>query len=121
MHGDSPEAPTLTALLAELGRLELDLLVRDLSAAEALGTLVALREEVEAVLGRAAEARRQDRRELAALEEELGAAWPGAGALEPLRRLAEGRRGLAELDAALRPVLRLHDELQRRSSRRSPG
>jgi hypothetical protein len=105
-------------LLAELGRLELDLLVRDQSADEAVGLLLAMREELEVILERALAARAGARLGLAAHEQDLAATWPGAGAVEPLLRLAEGRRALAELDAALRPVQLLYDELVRRSSRR---
>jgi hypothetical protein len=112
----------LLTLLAEVGRLDLDLLVRDVPAAEAVGLLVALREELEAILARAATARAGARGDLADLERDLAAVWPGAAAASLLCRLAEARRSLADLDAALRPAQVLYEEVVRRSSRRaSPG
>lgn len=108
----------LIQLLGEIGRLELDLLVRDQSASEALVLLGALRQELEQILGEAARTRGCIRQVLGELEETLSKAWPGAGTLEPLRRLSEERKTLVELDSALRPAQALLEEVVRRSSRR---
>ncbi len=118
MSAESGESEALLELLAELGRLDLDLLVRDQDADEAIQTLQVLREELEVILERADHGRRGLRTQLAAQERELAGQWPGAAAAESLRRLSQSRRALVELDAALQPAQVLFDELRRRCSRR---
>lgn len=111
----------LLGLLGEIGRLELDLLVRDQPAALALQTLAALHAELRTLLERATRARRRIRGRLAELERELDRVWPSFRAAEVLRILAGTRRELVELDAALRPSQVLFEEVSRRCSRRDPG
>jgi hypothetical protein len=110
----------LIGVLGELGRLELDLLVRDLGAVEAVALLRALGQELERILDEAAQARGDIRGVLAGLEERLGRSWPGPEAVEPLALLAEERRILAELDLASRPAIELRAEVVRRSTSRLP-
>lgn len=110
----------LIPLLGELGRLELDLLVRDLPTEEAVGLLTVLGQELDEILQRAGRVRVEARAGFGELERMLAGVWPGAAAVEPLERLAEGRRALGELDMALRPVQVLHEEVVRRSARRPP-
>ena len=116
---DEAEPQALIDLLGELSRLELDLLVRDQSAGDAVLLLIALRHELEQILAEASRSRGEIRGLLGQLEETLDEAWPGAGTLEPLRRLSEERKTLAELDMALRPAQALLEEVVRRTSRRS--
>lgn len=118
MSAEAEESEALLGLLAELGRLDLDLLVRDQDSDEAIQTLQVLREELEVILERADHGRRGLRTRLAAQERELAGQWPGAAAAESLRRLSQTRRALVELDAALQPAQLLSDELRRRCSRR---
>ncbi len=115
----SDESAGLMGLLAELGRLDPDLLVRDQEVSEAVATLQALREELRVILERADGRRRGLRARLAALERELAGVWPGAAAAESLRRLVEVRRELVELDASLQPAQVLFEEVDRRCSRRT--
>ncbi len=109
----------LLAQLHELARLELDLVVRDLDGEAALRALAALRQELEVILQRARELRRESRQRLAELEEQLEDQWGGQNAVERLMALAEARRDLAELDAALAPSQVLSGELKRRTARSS--
>lgn len=109
----------LLAQLHELARLEPDLVVRDLDGDAALRALVALRQELELILDRALEQREASRKRIAGLEEQLVGRWGGQGAVEVLMALAESRRELAELDAALAPSQVLAEELVRRTARSS--
>lgn len=104
----------LLILLRELGRLDLDQLVRDQDGEQALGLLSALTVELEVVLGQAAEARRTALVEAAELEERLRQTGPGGQASEHLVALAAIRRRLAELDAAQAPCHRIFEEARRR-------
>lgn len=122
MSSDRPnDGAELLSLLHELTRLEPDLVVRDLSADAALGTLTALAGELVGILQRAAERRREIRSVLAGLEHALDATWGTGSAADQLRQLALLRRELAELDAALGPCQLLNEELDRRCSRRVKG
>lgn len=109
----------LLAQLHELARLEPDLVVRDLGGDAALRALVALRQELEIIQDRARQQRRASRKRIAALEEQLAGRWGGPSAVEVLTALAESRRDLAELDAALAPAQVLAGELVRRTARSS--
>ena len=109
----------LLTLLRELGRLDLDQLVRDQDAERALGLLTALTDELEGILQHAARERRRALDDLLEMEERLAGVWPGEEAAELLCTLAGVRRGLAELDAALEPCHRVFQEAVRRSPVRS--
>lgn len=118
VNPDEAQPQTLIQLLGELGRLELDLLVRDQGTADAVLLLGALRQELEQILAEASRERARILGLLGELEAQLERAWQGAGAVEPLGRLAEERKVLAELDLALRGAHSLLAEVVRRSSRR---
>jgi hypothetical protein len=105
--------------LHELARLELDLLVRDLDGPAALRVLAALQEELRIILARATAFRAEARRHIGTLEAELEDRAGGQAAVDVLQALAEARRGLAEVDAALGPSQLLQAELLRRCSRRA--
>jgi hypothetical protein len=111
----------LLAELREIGRLDLDLVVRDETTDAALATLVALREELSVLLEEARRRRRDALAHLSALEKSLAASWPGSAATELLIRVAEARRELAEFDVALAPGHGLWEEVHRRLSRRPTG
>jgi hypothetical protein len=111
----------LMAQLHELARLELDLVVRDLDGESALETLAALREELHVILARAADLRVASRERIAGLERQLESRWGRRAAVEVLIALAESRRDLAELDAALGPSQVLQEELARRTARSKQG
>ncbi len=105
----------LLDLLHELARLELDLLVRDLDGEAAVRLLLALQQELEAILERAQTARETFQHQIAALEERLRECWGTGDAATPLGDLARARKGLAELDATLGPAQTLAGELARRT------
>jgi hypothetical protein len=109
----------LLTQLHELARLELDLLVRDLSGPAALRALAALQEELRIILARVTAFRAEARRRIGSLEAALEARAGGQAAVDVLQALAEARRGLAEVDAALGPSQLLQAELLRRCSRRA--
>jgi len=110
----------LLAQLHELARLEPDLVVRDLDGEAALEALIALREELRVIGSGARDLRATSRQRIAGLEEQLEDQWGGGGAVEVLMALAECRRDLAELDAALGPSQVLQEELVRRTARSNP-
>jgi len=110
----------LLAQLHELARLELDLVVRDLGGKAAIDALTALREELQVIGARAKALRATSRKHIAGLEEQLNASWGGQAAVEVLMALAESRRNLAEVDAALGPAQVLAEELVRRTARSKP-
>jgi hypothetical protein len=111
----------LLAELREIGRLDLDLTVRDETTDVALATLVALRGELAVLLEEARLRRREALAHLAALEKSLAASWPGPAATELLLRVAEARRELAEFDVALSPCHGLWEEVHRRLPHRPGG
>lgn len=110
----------LLAQLHELARLELDLVVRDLDGEAALEALTALREELRVIGARVIDLRAASRKRINGLEEQLETHWGGQAAVEVLMALAECRRDLAELDAALGPSQVLQEELVRRTARSKP-
>jgi hypothetical protein len=111
----------LLAALREIGRLDLDLVVRDDATDAVLATLVALQGELADLLEAARLWRRDALAHLAALEKSLAAAWPGPAATELLLRVSAARRELAEFDVGLAPCHRLWEEVHRRLSRRTSG
>ncbi len=117
---NAPEDTRLLALLHELNRLDLDLMVRDLGPENALRALSALGGELREIHRRTVAWRSDIRGAMAHQEQALEALWGTRAAAERLRDLVNTRRRLVDLDAVLGPCQVLAEEVARRCSRREP-